>query len=326
MIDYSPFYASLQDSPLSPWLETLPEQVENSLQRLNHGDLHRWLDALEALPAFTPSSLGLDEPAVRIGEPGDLDERALARLRESLMALHPWRKGPFEIAGLKIDTEWRSDWKWERVIPHVSPLQGRWVLDVGCGSGYHAWRMAGAGAARVIGIDPTLLYVMQYFAIRHFLPEPKPPVDVLPLRLEDLPQGLRAFDTVFSMGVLYHRRSPFDHLFELRDALRSGGELVLETLVIEGGEGEVLVPRGRYAQMRNVWFLPTVAELACWLKRAGYRDIRCVDVSLTTVAEQRSTEWMQFNSLADFLDPEDPGKTLEGYPAPRRATLIMKAP
>ena len=56
------------------------------------------------------------------------------------------------------------------------------------------------------------------------------------------------------MGVLYHRRSPIDHLLELKGCLQTGGELVLETLVIDGGLGEVLVPENRYAKMRNVWF------------------------------------------------------------------------
>ncbi|PMC22346.1 tRNA 5-methoxyuridine(34)/uridine 5-oxyacetic acid(34) synthase CmoB, partial [Klebsiella aerogenes] len=44
------------------------------------------------------------------------------------------------------------------------------------------------------------------------------------------------------MGVLYHRRSPLDHLWQLKDQLAPGGELVLETLVIEGDENTVLVP------------------------------------------------------------------------------------
>ncbi len=184
--------------------------------------------------------------------------------------------------------------------------------------------MRGAGAELVIGIDPTLVFNMQYQAMARYLPEE--PVFVLPLGIDDVPKDLRAFDTVFSMGVLYHRRSPIDHLYELRDCLVKGGELVLETLVIEGEQGEVLMPEDRYAQMRNVWFIPTVKTLELWMRRAGYKNIRLLDVNTTSLDEQRATEWMHFQSLRDFLDPDDTGKTVEGYPAPLRATITASAP
>ena len=144
--------------------------------------------------------------------------------------------------------------------------------------------------------------------------------------IEHLPEKLRFFDTVFSMGVLYHRRSPFDHLMELRDSLTAGGELVLETLVIDGDEGEVLVPDGRYARMANVWFLPSCPTMQLWLKKVGFKDIKLVDVTSTSNSEQRSTDWMTFHSLEQFLDPDDHSKTIEGYPAPKRAIFTAKAP
>ena len=60
------------------------------------------------------------------------------------------------------------------------------------------------------------------------------------------------------------------------------------------------------------------------MKDAGLLDVNCVDVTATTTREQRLTEWMQFQSLADFLDPHDPTKTIEGYPAPLRAIFIAR--
>jgi tRNA (mo5U34)-methyltransferase len=198
------------------------------------------------------------------------------------------------------------------------------VLDVGCGNGYHCWRMAGAGARFVLGVDSHLLFTMQYWAIRQFMKSP--PVYVAPLALEDLPAGLKAFDSVFSMGVLYHRRSPFDHLYGLKDCLRLGGELILETLVIEGQKGMTLVPQGRYARMPNVWFLPTCDTLHAWLEKAGFRNIRLVDVSKTSIDEQRTTEWMTFESLPQALDKNDPAMTIEGYPAPMRAVFVAEKP
>jgi tRNA (mo5U34)-methyltransferase len=236
----------------------------------------------------------------------------------------PWRKGPFRLFGVDIDTEWRSDMKWARVVSALSDLRGRTVLDVGCGNGYYLYRMKGAGAENVIGVDPYLHFVVQSLIFAHFLGHDALPV--LPLAAEQIPDNLEAFDTVFSMGILYHRRSPFEHLFRLKAFLRPGGELVLETLVIEGKEGEVLVPEGRYAKMNNVWFIPSVDELVRWLKRCGFVSIQVADCSVTTPDEQRRTDWMRFESLTDYLDPLYSDRTVEGYPAPRRAVLIAQKP
>jgi tRNA (mo5U34)-methyltransferase len=257
------------------------------------------------------------------GRACDCDEKQRAVIHQALLELHPWRKGPYEICGIALDTEWRSDLKWDRVTPHIAPLKNRIVLDVGCGNGYHLWRIAGEGASLTIGIDPTQLFNVQFEAMRHFIGR-QFPVHLFPLGIEQLPENLMAFDTVFSMGVFYHRQSPFAHLHELKGALRKGGELVFETLVIEGGKGEVLVPENRYAKMRNVWFIPTTMTLKSWLKRAGFSDIELVDVSRTTVQEQRSTEWMRFESLKDYLNPDDQSLTVEGYPAPRRAIFVAQ--
>jgi tRNA (mo5U34)-methyltransferase len=307
---------------LSSWLPELHAQLKDRLTPEFHGDFSKWQAALAQLPGVTPSSLDLNSPAVRVGSAADLTQAQHAQLEQALRQLHPWRKGPFELFGLHIDTEWRSDWKWQRLQNHIAPLAGRAVLDIGCGSGYHCWRMRGAGARFVLGVDSTLLFVMQFGALQQYIRDPQ--VQVLPLAMEDLPPAMACFDTVFSMGLLYHRREPLQHLLELKGCLRDGGELVLETLVIDEQHGELLIPEGRYAQMRNVWAIPSVSSLLDWLRQSGFRDARCVDVGVTTTREQRRTDWMQFQSLSDFLDPQDPGKTVEGYPAPLRAVCLAR--
>jgi tRNA (mo5U34)-methyltransferase len=286
--------------------------------------LPRWKKALAQLPDITTASFDLNKAAITVNATAELSEPQQFALREQLQGLHPWRKGPFNIFGVGIDTEWHSDWKWDRLAQHIEPLEGRKVLDIGCGSGYHCWRMRGAGAELVIGIDPTPLFIVQFFSLQKYIQDHL--VTVLPMGIEHLPEKLRFFDTVFSMGVLYHRRSPFDHLIELRDSLISGGELVLETLVIDGNLGDVLVPEGRYAKMGNVWFLPSCATLESWMKKAGFKDIKLLDVTTTSTDEQRSTEWMTFHSLAQFLNPDDASQSIEGHPAPRRAIVTGKAP
>jgi len=142
------------------------------------------------------------------------------------------------------------------------------VLDVGCANGYYMWRMVGAGAKLVVGIDPVGRSLAQFLAVRQLLAGDYP-VCMLPLTLEKLPAGLPPFDTVFSMGLLYHQRDPLQHLQQLKQRLRPGGELVLETLVVAGEAQQLLVPRPRYAQMRNVYGIPSVSQLALWLAQCG---------------------------------------------------------
>ena len=324
MFDYQPLYERLIQCGAARWAEILPEQLRHTFDATTHGDLPCWLNTLEQLPVTAPSRCDLTQARVTVGSSDDLTEGNRHYLQTLLKSLHPWRKGPYELFGIHIDSEWRSDWKWQRLQGHIAPLRHRLVLDVGCGNGYFGWRMLGEGADTVVGIDPTLLSVMQFHAVRKL--HGAAPFYILPVGIEDVPYGLRAFDTVFSMGVLYHRRSPLDHLLELRDCLVPHGELVLETLVIDGKLGEVLVPEDRYAKMRNVWFIPSCASLLAWLQRCGFKNCRLVDVSITTTEEQRRTEWMHFHSLADFLHPDNPQLTVEGHPAPTRALIIAEAP
>ncbi|MTI13405.1 tRNA 5-methoxyuridine(34)/uridine 5-oxyacetic acid(34) synthase CmoB [Sansalvadorimonas verongulae] len=321
---YDSLFDAMLETRLEPWLGTLREQLHEVLVNTPHGDMLRWQAALGQLPELSADTVDLNRSAITVSSDEPVADEVRAALREALKGLSPWRKGPFNLFDEYIDTEWRSDWKWDRLQNHFSPLAGRQVLDVGCGSGYHMWRMLGEGAERVLGVDPSRLFLMQFEAVKHYVGKDSP-VHLLPLKMEDVPPRLKAFDTVFSMGVLYHRKSPIEHLQELHGALRAGGELVLETLVIDGMLGEVLMPEDRYAMMRNVWFLPSPDTLLLWLRRAGFRNARVVDMNRTTTDEQRPTEWMGFNSLKDFLDPEDPRKTVEGYPAPLRAVIVAEA-
>lgn len=322
MIDFGRFYQQIAVGPLAKWLEVLPAQISEWQRENLHGHFRDWYKSLEYLPQLEPQRLDLLHSVS--ADRDDVSERHRQGIEKLLRNLMPWRKGPYSLYGTEINTEWRSDWKWERVLPHISPLAGRTVLDVGCGSGYHMWRMIGAGAHLVIGIDPMQLFLCQFEAVRKLLNDDRR-AHLLPLGIEQLPV-LQAFDTVFSMGVLYHRRSPLDHLLQLKNQLVSGGELVLETLVIEGDVNQVLVPGERYAQMRNVYFIPSAEALKSWLEKCGFVDVRIVDFAVTTTDEQRRTSWMTSESLAEFLDPADCSKTVEGYPAPLRAVLVATKP
>lgn len=313
----------MKANQMQAWAELLTQQVEAGLSFKRFGDLPGWLEHLNDLPGITAEEVEFSKNIALASS--SITEAQKSQTEAALRGLIPWRKGPYDIFGIHIDTEWRSDWKWDRVLPAIEPLQGKLVLDVGCGNGYHMWRMLGSGASRVIGVDPSPRFSVQFEMIKKLAGEHYP-VHLVPCAMEDIPRPLQAFHTVFSMGVLYHRKSPLEHLYELRDALKPGGQLVLETLVIEGDEARCLVPENRYAKMRNVWFLPSSKMLVIWLKRLGFKDISIVDETYTTTEEQRSTDWMHFESLPDFLDQNDRTRTIEGYQAPLRSILVANKP
>ncbi len=317
MIDFTSFFSELRKTAVFNWADVLEQITCQKLEDLNHGDFVHWKNVLESLPSKKPSTVQLSQPSIQVGSLNDLVPGEVEVLKSNLKKLHPWRKGPFELFGVSIDAEWRSNLKWDRVLRTIQPLTGRTVLDLGCGNGYYLWRMLGAGASFAMGVDSSLLCAMQFQSFQKYIQNFR--CSVLPIGVEDLPKTRTAFDTVFSMGILYHRRDPIEHLRQIFLWMRDEGEVVLETLVVNGPSGEFLKPGERYAKMRNVWSIPTCGTAELWLKQAGFKNIRCADVSRTITSEQRKTEWMQYESLEDFLNPQNPSQTIEGYPSPERA-------
>jgi tRNA (mo5U34)-methyltransferase len=260
----------------------------------------------------------LNEPYIRIAQ-NSIDPIVLER---ALKRLLPWRKGPFIFNNLKLESEWQGDLKWKRLQKHITPLKNRRVLDVGAGNGYFTLRMAIEGASKALGIEPFLLFNYQYAAIKS-LSNNTTNAMLLPIKLEEMPK-LAIFDSVFSMGVLYHQRDHMLHLSQLKEMMAPNAELILETLVVDGPNGHFLIPDGRYAQMRNVHCLPSTETLKSWLVEANFKNIKVIDINKTSSEEQRRTEWIGDNaaSLEDFLDPSDSSLTKEGHPAPTRVIII----
>lgn len=308
--------------PVRANLTALIEEKKALVGR-DFGNEKKFRTLVERLPEMHGADVDLTGRRVSVLPRPDLDPADRKALLAGLKALRPWRKGPYGLFGIDIDTEWNSDVKWDRLAPHIAPLKGRRVLDIGCSSGYYMFRMAAAEPEMVLGIDPQVLFYFQYLALQKYLQVPG--LYFIPARMEELPVLARYFDTIFCMGVIYHRKSPIDTLKEIHACMRPGGELVMETLIIEGESETALFPVDRYAKMRNVFFIPTVPCLANWLGRAGFTNIRCVNVSPTTLSEQRKTDWVNTESLEMFLDPLDPTQTVEGYPAPIRAVVLADA-
>jgi len=308
-------WLDLSGTAIEPHTEKLKSVTQFVINQINQGDLSRWADAYNKLPEVKAAQVIKDQHAVTVEVSGQSCD--VGSIESSMRGLIPWRKGPFQIADTYIDAEWRSDFKWQRLSKALPDLNNQTVLDVGCGNGYYMFRMAEQQPRLLLGVEPGLLQNVQFWAVEKYA---QTNAAVLPLKIQDLPADMACFDVVFSMGILYHRKSPMEHLEQLKSLLSMGGTLVLETLVVDGDELTCLVPNGRYAQMRNVWFLPSVKMLCGWLQKVGFKNIHVIDESLTTVEEQRTTEWMRFYSLAEFLSA-DQKQTIEGYSPPKRAII-----
>ena len=234
-------------------------------------------------------------------------------------ALMPWRKGPFKIGDLFIDSEWQSFIKYNLLEPHFD-LKDKVVADVGCNNGYYMFRMLKQNPKKVVGFDPMALFKLQFDFINHFIKSDKLKYELL--GVEHLPYYEEKFDTIFCLGVLYHRSDPVNMLKQLKQALKEGGEAIIDTFIIEGEEEIALTPK-RYAKMRNIYFIPTINALKNWAEIAKFKSFEVLEIKPTDLNEQRKTDWIEGESLNNFLN-EDGTRTIEGYPPPIRAYVRLK--
>ena len=318
---YQPLFAASH----AGWRSLLEKKLARVFTSPSHGHFSKWLAATQQIPCACTGHIELAAPVIEIGRAGELNPRQHALAIQALKTLHPWRKGPFRFFGAHIDSEWRCDKKWARLTAHLGSLENKSVLDVGCGNGYYMLRMLGAGARTVIGVDPALLFLAQFTALTQCV-KPPPGAYLLPLPFAQVPDQLNNFDYVFSMGVLYHRRHPQAHLRRLLRHVKPGGKVFIETLILDTPASTQLIPRHRYAGMKNVWSIASPKRLLEWLDECGFENPQLHHVQATDHAEQRSTAWMTNYSLADFLCAQDAGKTIEGYPAPVRAIFSALRP
>ncbi|MCP4050063.1 MAG: tRNA 5-methoxyuridine(34)/uridine 5-oxyacetic acid(34) synthase CmoB, partial [bacterium] len=278
-----------------------------------------------SLPELKAGYSSIDTNWIEIGSNSDLQKNTRQQLTGSLRGLIPWRKGPYKLFGIEIDSEWRSYMKWNRLAAVLPYLKNSSVLDIGCSSGYYMFRMLNEKPAFVLGIDPSCLYYFQFLTIKKYfnssINHHSTPLGYLPVGFADLYPFDKYFDVVFFMGILYHQRSPVDTLKSIKKCIKPDGLLVFETIIIQGSNDVALYPKKRYAKMANVHFIPTLSCLKNWLNRSGFNKIEVLSVDKTTTCEQRKTDWSSQESLENFLDKKDPDKTVEGYPAPFRACI-----
>ena len=242
-------------------------------------------------------------------------------LETALMQLKPWRKGPYRLSNMTLDAEWNCFLKWNRMQSVLTDLSGQVVLDIGCNSGFFMFELVRYQPKWILGIDPASIYWYQFQLIQRYYK--KRNVFMLPFGFDVLPDLKISYDLILCMGILYHHVEPLSLLKLMKNHLKTGGKIILETLILDQADDTVLKPSGRYARMKNVFFIPTISVLQSWCAEAGFEKVEVVDVSETSSEEQRVTKWSSGQSLDSFLCLSDSSKTVEGYPRPVRAMLVL---
>jgi tRNA (mo5U34)-methyltransferase len=313
------------------YLRELPDRARLALAEIlaghdtllasNKKGVRRYRDLCAEISGLRAGHLDLDQAAVTIGRAGELSAEEHDRLLRVLRGFMPWRKGPFNLFGIEIEAEWRSNRKWERLRPVLPELRGQVVADIGCNNGYYMFRMVPHQPRLVLGFEPLLHHHFTFRALNSLAGCANLVSELL--GVEHLGLFENYFDTVFMMGILYHRISPLEVLKDAHKSLKPGGSLIVESQAIPGEEPVALFPATTYAKAPGTWFVPTAPCLVNWLKRAGFAQVELFCRHPMDASEQRRTEWMNFESFTDFIDPADPTRTVEGYPAPWR--IFVKA-
>ncbi|MBB5349157.1 tRNA 5-methoxyuridine(34)/uridine 5-oxyacetic acid(34) synthase CmoB [Desulfoprunum benzoelyticum] len=312
------------------YLDLLPEHVRTDALTALHAQRQRWVNQdkkgflryrrpSEALAAFHAARVDCCSDTVILGDTDEIDEGLRQQVRQHLLAFKPWRKGPFSVFGIDVDAEWRSNRKWQRLLPFLPDLKGRTIADIGCNNGYYMFRMAAHRPRLVLGFEPSVQHYYCFRALNGIAAIKELAIDLL--GVEHLPLFPACFDVIFLMGVIYHRPSPIDTLRDVFTALVPGGTVIVESQAIPGDDPVALFPETTYAKAPGVYFVPTATCLRHWMVKAGFEAVETFGSHPMSSSEQRRTEWMDFESYSDFIRPDDPQTTIEGYPAPHRVFL-----
>ncbi|MGB3536360.1 MAG: tRNA 5-methoxyuridine(34)/uridine 5-oxyacetic acid(34) synthase CmoB [Microcoleaceae cyanobacterium] len=315
---YSPDYLEYYNTHLKH--DEIISIRQHRQSRLFESRTQPYYQAVQAIQHLETNNIDLSDAVIKIGKTQELSSEDKQQLHQSLTAFCPWKKGPFELFGTLIDAEWRSDWKWQRILPHITSLKHRKIADIGCHNGYFMFRMAHQQPDCVIGFEPYAKHFWNFQLIQNIIQQKTLHFELLGVEHIDLYPNF--FDTIFCLGILYHHTDPISLLRKMYNALSPRGEIIIDCQGIPGELPIALTPRKRYANARGIWFLPTQTCLENWIARSGFNQIKCFFAEPLSTQEQRRTPWANIDSLEQFIDPKNPSLTLEGYPAPWRYYII----
>ncbi len=312
-MNYNQFLSSLTH------FEEINKIITERNSWLERKSSERFQTPYEILSKYKAQFTDFSKDEVTIGLKSEVTKEQLKEIEQALKMFMPWRKGPFNIFGIEIDAEWRSNNKWNRIKPFLPSLKNKIVADIGCNNGYYMFKMAEEKPKLVLGFDPTVHYYYTFKSLNAMANCNNLHFELL--GVEHLHLFPDTFDVIFLMGILYHHPSPVDLLKKVLVALKKDGTLILETQGIPGNDPVALFPEKRYAKVPGTYFVPTKSCLLNFVKKAGFKNINLFYSHKMSSDEQRQTNWMTFQSYKNFIDNNDESKTVEGYPAPIRIYL-----
>ena len=180
-------------------------------------------------------------------------------------------------------------------------LKGKRVLDVGCRDGLFSLSAEEMGATEVVAIDNDL----SEGAVNVVLPFLNSKVRMYQMNLYDLrPDHFGLFDVVIFPGVLYHLRYPFWGLRVLREMLKVGGHLLIETAIWEGAPDAPLLycPVGEESpyDVSSCTFF-NEKGLVDTLSSLGFRTVGAEMLLPRYVAPSASRRWQLQNAVKELF-------------------------
>ena len=304
------------------------EEYENLFSLFNenknfshHGNLEQWKNILTKLPDIRTNYLDFSKECIQIGNPKEINLSQLKILEKGLLNLRPWRKGPFNIFGLEVDSEWRSEKKWQRIEDYLPKIKGMRIGDIGCSNGYYSYKLLKLEPELIVGMDKTSLFIIQFLATKFYAKQIQELI-ILPCSSEEFNPEFIDFDLLLSMGILYHAKNPSNHLASLQRLVKKNGYIILETIISNLKQNINIEKNQTYAGMSNIGTIFTKDNIIKLLNVSGFKNVQVINDSFTDRSEQRTTRWMQGKSLSDFILSN--GDTIEGYPPVCRTIFIAQ--
>jgi 2-polyprenyl-3-methyl-5-hydroxy-6-metoxy-1,4-benzoquinol methylase len=173
-----------------------------------------------------------------------------------------------------IDDRWRGvvRRRFHLTLEKLSPLSGKTVLDVGCGSGRYCLAYAEGGAARVLGVDfaPAMIELADSYAQKLGV------ADRCEFRVGSFPEAVagESFDACTAMGFFDYVADPVTIISRMREMTRA-------TMIMsfpKSKEWRVPLRRLRFLVLGCPLFLYSQERVEQILASAGVADYELINL------------------------------------------------